>query len=261
MVEWFERNDQFSRRLQVLKLPAGAWPAGGGQLETTLFYQTGGSEYTYNSYVDLMAAGDLDRDFKGEAVWHRGTNSNRILHSYDYVVPETGDPYWVSLDAYLPFVWYPNLVTGDFTGESLRVGPPNYRRQYSVGRVTAIINAPPKHVDVLNGVEYNINADDPATKAQLTLGEGTTTHVSLTTKRDWGLSATFSTTFGDPEASHTTESLTTTYGENFSKEFGYETTFEIQQTREVCGRCPVLHPDRLRRLGVPGFGRPNRYRC
>ncbi len=233
MTKWFERNDQFSRKLQVYKLPTEGWPDGGGQITVTPFYQSGNTEYTSNSYIDRLATGDLDRDLKAEAVWHIGTESDRILRTYNYVVPESGDPSWAALDAHRSFVFYPNLVTGDFTGESLRVGPPNYRRQYSVGRITAIINAPPKHIDILNGVTYNINADDPATQAKLTLGEGTTTDVSLTTKRDWGLSTTFATATGDPEGTHTTKSLTASYGQNFEKQDGYLTTFDIQQTREA----------------------------
>jgi len=186
--------------------------------------------YTNNSYVDRLAVGDLDRDLREEIVWHIGTNANRIVRTYDYNEnTQQFDPF----ETALPFVFYPNLVTGDFTGESIRVGPPSYRRQYSVGGVTAIINAPPKHVDTLNGVEYNINADDPETKAQLTLGTGHTTDVSLTTTRDWGLATDFSTTIGDPEATHTTNSLKSSYGEHFSNQEGWQTQLEIRQSREA----------------------------
>jgi hypothetical protein len=239
----YPKNNQFRRVLQIFQLATNPdeftnnWDIDENlQIDLDkwkLLNSPVAMGYTQNSYVDRLVVGDLDRDLKGELIWHIGWDDLRVLGRYDYVIPEGGDPYWEYLGAPMSFVWYPNLVTGDFTGDSLRVGPPNYRRQYSVGRVTAIINAPPKHTDVLNGVEYNINADDPATKAQLTLGEGTTTHVSLTTKRDWGLSSTFSATLGDPEASHTTDSLTTSYGENFSKETGSETTFEIKQSRDA----------------------------
>jgi hypothetical protein len=183
--------------------------------------------YQRDSYLDTLAVGDLDRDLQDEIVFYQLDE----LQFYEYNTQS--EALELISTIYLASGDHPkvSLVMGDFTGESVRVGPPNYRRQYGVGRVTAIINAPPKHVDVLNGVTYNINADDPDTKAQLTLDQGTMSHVSLTTKRDWGLSATFATTIGDPEATHTTNSLTNSYGENFSDQIGYETTFDIEQTR------------------------------
>jgi hypothetical protein len=155
VAEYYERNDQFMRKLQVYKLPTAAWPDGGGKIEITPFYETGGMGYTSNSYVDRVAVGDLDQDIKGELVWHIGTNADRILRTYDYVVPDSGDPYFDPLDAHLTFVYYPNLVTGDFTREGVRVGPPSYRVQNRVDTLVAHLNMPPKHRDLVKDAQGN----------------------------------------------------------------------------------------------------------
>ena len=232
--EWYPRNDRFKRKLQVYKLHEVVWPDDAWKIDISPFDEFDQDEElrdlgeTQNSFLDRLTASDVDRDVRAEIVWHIGTNADRLLLMYQYL--SSGTPSVGGGSERLSLASYPNLVTGDFTGESLRVGPPNYRRQYSVGRITAIINAPPKHADVLNGVEYNINAADDETLAKLTKKEGTLTDVSLTTKRDWGLSTTYAATVGDPDGTHTSDSLTNSYGENFSKTSGNVTTFEIDQT-------------------------------
>ena len=123
-----------------------------------------------------------------------------------------------------------NLETGDFTGESLRVGPPSYRRQHDVGQVIAVVNAPPKHKDVVDGVEYNLNADDEYTYSQFKQSTGTSTEVSVTTHKDWGVNSEFRSTIGDPDATHVTTSIKNSYGENFKDTGSSTQSLTYEQT-------------------------------
>lgn len=171
------------------------------------------------SFLDTLAVGDLDQDLVDEIVlaadsdstgyWLYVTDFETLGSSVGYIgrypLPYT--------HKYIPRAF--NLALGDFTGESLRVGPPSYRRQHDVGQVIAVVNAPPKHKDVVDNVEYNLNADDADTYSQFEQVTGTSTEVSVTTHKDWGVSAEFKATIGDPDATHVSTSLKNSYGENF----------------------------------------------
>lgn len=218
-------NDHFSRELQVIKLPDEDWPDGGGQIENATFYKMGSTAETDNSYIDRLAAGDLDRDISEEVAWVFGISGPEELRTYDYVDSKLVLQYQQGL----PTLYYPNLVTGDFTGESLRVGRPTYRRQYGVGQVIAIINAPPKHQDTLDGATYNLNANDDDTNAHFVQVSSNSTEVSVSTHKDWGVDASFSTTIGDPDATHTTASLESSYGQDFDETEGYQKTITFSE--------------------------------
>jgi hypothetical protein len=201
-----------------------------------------------------VGVGDLDRDLVDEIVFFESDsdydadldklwfiNTTRKLQSM-------GDPFLFG-NYYFPFI-----ATGDFTGESLRVGPPDYRRQYSVGGITAIINSPPKHIDVLNGETIDINSQDQDTKALLTLGESSSTNVSITTTREFSLATNFTATLGDPEATHTKDSIGLSYGYNFERTEGTFAKVEFKETRTASNDdAAVLHAHRLRGLGIPVY--------
>ncbi len=108
-----------------------------------------------------------------------------------------------------------SLAAGDFTGESLCVGPPTYRLESQVGGLIALINEPPKHFDTLDGVDYDINSTDSGTYASYENEQSQSTEMSLQVTRDWGLASGLEVTAGDPEGTHVTTSLNTTYGEHF----------------------------------------------
>jgi hypothetical protein len=186
------------------------------------------------TWQDALAVGDLDRDLVDEIVFYESDADYDAdwdkLWFYDYwegALQQMGDPLFFNPG----FQLFPLIATGDFTGESLRVGPPTYRKQYSVGGITAIINAPPKHMDIVNGVTYDINSQDEETRAELTLGEGSTTNVSIATTREFSLGLDFVTTIGDPEATHTKDSIGMSYGSNFEKTEGTFATVEFEETR------------------------------
>ena len=145
------RNDMFYRDLQVWRLPRGPWPAQDGVKlgSTTQITVTEDATpwWSWSSYNDRLAAGDVDRDLVDEIVLHSGLNDNGQLRLYDY------DPANRNLKSpgplSSPLANYGNLVMGAFTGESLRVGQPTYRYQSRVDSLVAVVNMPPKHRDVV----------------------------------------------------------------------------------------------------------------
>ncbi len=184
---------------------------------------------------DELAVDDLNRDLVEEIVFFESDSDTDPdldkLWFYQYQqdsLVALGDPFL--FDNY----YLPEIATGDFTGDSLRVGPPSYRRQYGVGDITAVINAPPKHTDVLNGVTYDINSNDPETRAVLTREQGTTTNVSISTRREFSLATDFTFTIGAPEATHTRDSIEMSYGAHFEETEGaFETVNFSQNTYAI----------------------------
>ncbi len=189
--------------------------------------------WSSQTWRDELAVGDLDRDLKDEIVFFESDSDNDSdadnLWFYEL---SNGALQALTVPPFeYAYGYYPFIASGDFTAESLHIGPPDYRRQYSVGGVTAIINAPPKHIDVLDGVTYDINSQDQNTKALLTLGESSSTNVSITTRREFGLATNFTAVLGNPEATHTKDSIGLSYGSNFEKTEGSFSTVEFKETR------------------------------
>ena len=189
--------------------------------------------YAMLSFMDALAAGDLNRDMREEIIFFKGKDSasGNLLNYYSYD-PSAGlqagaVPRIISLaDEDIMM-----LGSGDFGGNGIRLGTPNYRHQYDVGQVIAVINAPPKHKDVIDGVLYNLNADQEETYSRFEQVVGSSTEVSVTTKKDWGVDREFKETVGDPNATHVTASLENTYGENF--EYTGSSTQSMTYTQSV----------------------------
>ncbi|PDV99024.1 CARDB domain-containing protein [Candidatus Chloroploca asiatica] len=86
------------------------------------------------------------------------------------------------------------LAAGDFDGDSVRLGPPVYRRESNVGQVLAIINAPPSHFDILpDGTEISVNVcENPNIPAECTTSvyyetSTTTSEIAVDIQRSWTL--------------------------------------------------------------------------
>ena len=190
--------------------------------------------YSRWSYLDTLAVGDLDQDLKDEIVMASHQNnkhpgSGYYLDVYEYETLSTGPIVHQDLPGSSAY----NLAMGDLTGESVRVGPPSYRRQHDVGQVIAVVNAPPKHKDVVDNVEYNLNADDADTYSQFERVTGTSTEVSVTTKKDWSVDSEFKSTIGDPDATHVTTSIKNSYGENFENTGSSTQSLTYQQSMKA----------------------------
>jgi hypothetical protein len=54
------------------------------------------------------------------------------------------------------------VAVGAFDGKTVRVGAPVYSHMDQTLQLVAVINAPPKHRDEVNGVVYDVNVTDPA---------------------------------------------------------------------------------------------------
>ena len=191
--------------------------------------------YSRYSYLDTLAVGDLDMDLKSEIVIAAHTqghyaDTGYVVGVYEFESLSSGPLYYYYGLAFGTPPRAFNLALGDFTGDSIRVGPPSYRRQHDVGQVTAVVNAPPKHEDVIGGTAYNLNADDADTYSQYEQVVGNSTEVSVTTHKDWGVDSEFKSTVGNPEGTHVTTSLENSYGENFSNTGGATQTLTYQQT-------------------------------
>ncbi|MDT8307544.1 MAG: PKD domain-containing protein, partial [Anaerolineae bacterium] len=200
-----------SRQLEVYRLPDD-FPEKTGSVTSVTFtsvYTSAATGFSIRSYVDRLAVGDLDRDLKEEIIWHIGTNTGQILRSYDFVGPNWA----VSPDRSFSAASYPRLVTGDFTGEGLRVGPPTYRVQNKMASPQVFLNLPPMHRDILSGAgEIVLNNGATAVYSAGNTTEETSSSESI---RDWSLSVGLEAAVG--AAGHKVEtSLKNTYGEGFT---------------------------------------------
>lgn len=213
---WFDGEDwpDLVRYLRILNArsvnPIGATPS---ERKPTVLAQHLIAGYQRSSYLDTLAVGDLDRDLQDEIVFYQ--LDTLAFYEYDTL---TGA---LELRSTIPSASgggpKVNLVMGDFTGESLRVGPPTYRLESQVGGLIALINEPPKHFDTLDGVDYDINSTDSGTYASYENEQSQSTEMSLQVTRDWGMASGLEVTAGDPEGTHVTTSINTTYDEHFEK--------------------------------------------
>jgi hypothetical protein len=101
-----------------------------------------------------------------------------------------------------------SMALGDFSGQSLRVGPPKAYRFENVTNILAIINAPP--------LQAGVNFDGGS---QLTFSDihSDQTSVGVTASADWVGSNTLSANLDIAGMAQLNGSLSTTYGNNFSK--------------------------------------------
>jgi hypothetical protein len=175
-------------------------------------------EWSRFTFLDTLAVGDLDQDLKDEIVmashYYRGNHAGQwyYLDVYEFDTLDSGplNRYALSYNS-TPRAF--NLALGDFTGESLRVGPPTYRVQNQMTSPEVFLNLPPMHRDIIAGVgEIEIYNGASAVHSAANSQTDSSTSVS---KRDWTLSAGMDMSVG--ASGHTlSASLDNTYGENFS---------------------------------------------
>ena len=194
-------------------------------------------DFSHSSFLDRLAVGDLDQDLTDEIVMIR-TWTNDVVTAYGYTIEILG--YEQSafvrhfhLDNILDSVPRAfNLALGDFTGESIRVGPPTYRVQEKMASPEVFLNLPPMHRDIVynpdTGENVEILIDNGAT-ATHDAGNTVTTSSKAESKRDWSLSMGLETGVGGA-GSKVTASLDNTYGENFSNSMGAINTVKFQDT-------------------------------
>jgi hypothetical protein len=173
--------------------------------------------------------GDLDRDTTDEIVVSQvaldapgGTAVVVYVYKVNPTVPAPDQGYALARIGQRAVAsannWPVNSVAlGNLTGQGLRVGSPTVRKQSDVRGLVALINEPPKHTDVIDGVEYDINGSDTETYAEYQFDQSNSSELSFQAQRDWSLSSEASVTFGDEEGTHLTTSLGSSYGDHFEK--------------------------------------------
>jgi hypothetical protein len=113
-----------------------------------------------------------------------------------------------------------SLALGDFSGESVRAGPPTFRVQNDARQLFAVINTPPRHRDVLNGQVVDVNSQAPDTYVRYENRFDQTTEVECSVHSSWGIASGLEITAGDPEGTHVTTSINNTYGEDLNETTG-----------------------------------------
>lgn len=121
------------------------------------------------------------------------------------------------------------LTTADVDGDSLALGAPSVYTRRDIVQPLVILNAPPRHFDVLDGMTYDLATcfQDECARATYTKLDEIVQEVSTESHSDWALSDTFtesvSGTLG-PIGARVEEQLSQTYGKGFSKRQGRRTS-------------------------------------
>ena len=174
------------------------------------------------TYTGSLAVGDVNHDLRSEIIVGRVAWNGMVdqlpppsaQHNYIYVLQVSDDLKSIQYKSKLEFRDIPpmshfSVALGDLNDNSIRVGPPTYSLVSDDKEILAVINEPPKHVDVLDGETYNVN-NNPSTYARYEDSHSQSTEMSLMTTRDWGLSTGL-----EAEAAGINASLKTSYGEHF----------------------------------------------
>ncbi|HSJ57839.1 MAG TPA: hypothetical protein VLC95_11700, partial [Anaerolineae bacterium] len=217
-ITWLE-NNQIDVR--ILAKNAGDWQF---TLWDTEYIDTRPATSAIRHYLHTA---DLDRNLRDELVLEADDMDDgfvqpslHVLYIDDAHQVQKVQSAWTTYSQYN--VWA-SIDIGNLTGQGLRVGPPTYRRQSSVNNILAIISDVPRHKDVIDGVEYNINADDLETYARYSKELGNQNEVAVQAQRDWTFNADAELTIGEEEESNVSASLGASYGEHFEESEG---TFE-----------------------------------
>jgi len=181
--------------------------------------------WTGETQNDGLVVGDFNRDLYDEIAlmypyWPASDDHRFLLDVSRYVEDgdENGETGIEPVGVYEGTAWgWDNLelAADGFTGEGLRLGEPTYRFQRSTGDIIALINEPPKHIDILDGVTYDLNSTDTSTYAAYETQTSQSTSMSLQVQRDYGLSAGLETVIGAPTGTHIRGSIDATYGAHF----------------------------------------------
>jgi len=188
--------------------------AAGGFDETTYQFPC----FSNHSALDTLAIGDLDQDLENEiVVVEHGVgcaSSGFHLDVFELKSLSSGPvtSYSLSYGA-VPRAF--NLALGDFTGASIRVGPPTYRVQNQMTTPVVFLNMPPVHRDIIevDGEDEVINVTGDVYAKHIGESSGVEVYESVS-KREWSLSTGFEMGVGGGGTKVTT-SLSNTYGQNF----------------------------------------------
>jgi len=223
-----------NRYLKVYRFDRNEDGSGYDQVELSSWDVNSGmwSRYTY---LDTLVAGDLDQDLVDEIVMvshmdQDDADGQYFLDVYEFDTIGSGPEYRYPLSYDMAPRAF-NLALGDFTGESIRVGPPTYRVQSKMVSPEVFLNLPPMHHDIIksaSGDNVEIVIDNGA-QAIHSSGNSSTTSSTSESNREWSLSTGFDIGVGGG-GHKVTASLDNTYGENFSTSTTQIDSIEFEDT-------------------------------
>jgi len=203
---------KFYRNTQVLSFNAASNPTFDLSAGSPVNVWSPSKGPSSKSYGDRLVAGDFNLDMKAEILLQEwaDTENDQWLHVYHH--ENDGSYSALAYLANLPYSKWARYASGDFTGESLRVGTPSYRIQTGMITPLVLLNMPPQHRDIIDWEEIYVGMDSIAS---YTFESGQQIISTVQSQRDWSLSTGLELSAGAFGAS-ATASLENTYGENFS---------------------------------------------
>ncbi len=191
--------------------------------------------------TSLVAVADLDtagsQPRLPEVVWADWSSGNRLVVSRPKVVGGAiSDLEIVAQLTNLNANGQIAIAVGDFDGPSFSLGEPTRYTKPQFVQPTVIINAPPSHFDIIDGVTYDIPGVYTGGVSDLWIdynganSQSQTMQSTLTS--DWGVSASVS-----GEVSYfgvgVKAGLSLSYGEQFSKDTTLKRSVDVTQTRKT----------------------------
>lgn len=123
-----------------------------------------------------------------------------------------------------------SIAEGDFDGDRLRLGAPEYHHISNILQPLVILNAPPIHFDNLDGINYDVNDcfgnNDCDFRAIYKYTQSASHAASATVFRDWVTSNNHSEG-GGLFGLGIKQTITNTFGKNFAKTNQNNSAFEI----------------------------------
>jgi len=168
----------------------------------------------------------------GIKVWQNSTDTD------DFNMGGTGSEFTASIPAFGLA-----MVTGDFDGDAVRLGPPTRQTVTDITQPLVVLNAPPIHFDIINGTVYDINecfsGDFRINCEHRSIYENASsseTEVSTQISSDWGVSQSIEAEVGADfkyiQAS-VKGSLGRKFGEGFSNVEGSSETVTVKVTSDA----------------------------
>ncbi len=202
-----------------------------------------------------MMLADLNAS-TSDSVWH----PEIIVSSTDYWQPDNSPSYTtMSIDVFEPTVdasgdiislnkrtsmlidstqgsrnYYWAVTAGDFDGDGVRLGVPNYYNVTDIVQPLVILNAPPTHFDVLNNVAYDVNKSYNGQTGDFFSKYYTKSESEINLESEvhsgWTLGGSVSGKFVIPKLKiPVTAKLEGEYGKNFSKKTTNVNIYRVSQ--------------------------------
>jgi hypothetical protein len=168
----------------------------------------------------------------GEEAWPYMVNPTYRLSVYDFVLDSTDKVQSMHLRMIKPGYPPEVMVAGNFNGGDIRLGVPAHFSKTDILQPIVILNAPPIHFDVLDGVKYDISKSFSPNTCQFysRYQKVSQNSVEVQTKvtESWATSESFGASFSYMGIG-ANFSMEQRYGKNFSKVANSSRTITISE--------------------------------